>query len=65
MAVAGAVWVAFMVALWFAVTWSGSVGCDNLHEETGLPTKYAVSTCYVKINGQWVPEKNWRPEGSR
>lgn len=35
-------------------------GCSNLHAATGLPTKYRVTTCYVQVNGQWVPRDNWR-----
>lgn len=35
--------------------------CEQIHRETGLPTKYRFSTgCYVKVNGRWTPEQNWR-----
>lgn len=63
MAFVFAMGIAFMVALWFASAWFGSIGCDNLREETGLPTKYVTFTCYVKVNGQWMPVQNWRPVG--
>ncbi len=58
-----AVVVAFCLAVVFVVSWVERNGCENIHDETGLPTKYVVTTCYVKVNGQWVPERNWRATG--
>ena len=38
-----------------------SYQCDNLSLITGKPTKYDfVSGCFVKIDGNWVPEERWR-----
>jgi len=40
----------------------GSYNCSNIREETGVPTKFRSFTCYVQVNGQWVPESAWRVE---
>jgi hypothetical protein len=40
------------------------VSCLRLHEQTGLPTRYAHSgpdgECYIQIeDGRWVPQDRW------
>lgn len=35
--------------------------CGQLQAETGHPTKYAPTVgCLVQVDGQWVPQENWR-----
>lgn len=35
--------------------------CERIGIETGLETKWDFwSTCYVKVNGKWVPKDAWR-----
>ena len=57
------VFVASMAGVYALTAFLGKVGCENLSEQTGLPTKHVTLTCYVKVKGQWVPEQNWRPVG--
>lgn len=43
---------------------TGHVSCLRLHEVTGMETRYVRSglngECYIRENGQWVPESRWR-----
>lgn len=57
----------FAAFLFTLANHSGHVSCLRLHEATGLETRYQRSgvngDCYIKINGTWTPEDNWRNQG--
>lgn len=37
--------------------------CNALQEESKLETKHEFwNGCFVKIDGKWVPQKNWKVE---
>ena len=55
---------AIVIPIAIGVNHSGHVSCLRLHEQSGLPTRYARSgvdgECWGQVNGSWVPEDRWR-----
>jgi len=52
--------VLFSAAFLFSYA-CNDLSCSSLGREAGVQTKYtALSGCFVKINGKWIPENRWR-----
>lgn len=53
--------IGFLVLSFFCVASCEQYSCKKIGIETGLETKWDIwSTCYVKVNGKWIPKDVWR-----
>lgn len=54
-----------LIVLYFCgAAWIGSTRCNTLEYTSGINTRYTgiFTGCYVKVNGKYIPQDNWRGE---
>ena len=54
--------IGFIILVTYGLYFLDKMKCGNLSENLEIETKYRFfgGSCLLRIDGKWIPEKNWR-----